>query len=183
MLCSTGNILVYPEQNMSFIVLVSRKEKKKLMKMNGWFHKTGGAFSFHVIAQRAFTKDRRKLGLMALRFKFLSPNCLQSTIYLGYSVFWDRLLLVFFSYAKIINHAEEQEVELKRSPCQVSILVIRLRISISTFTRLRKARLRASASKHSLACQERAFLRGGRSSDLKGWTCICFSYFLHKCLR
>lgn len=130
-------------------------ENEWLVSQNWWCIQ----FSRNSSEVRAFTKDRRKLGLMALRFKFLSPNCLRSTVYLGYSVFWDRLLLVF----SLINHAEEQEVELKRSPCQVSILVIRLRVSISTFTRLRKARLRASASKRSLACQERSFLKGWKA--------------------
>lgn len=35
---------------MPFIVLVRRK--KKILKMNGWIHKTSGAFLFYAIAQR-----------------------------------------------------------------------------------------------------------------------------------
>lgn len=49
-----------------------------------------------------------------------------------------------FSYVKIINHTVEQEVELERSPRQLSTLTIRPKISISTFTRLLEAKLRAS---------------------------------------
>lgn len=82
---------------------------------------------------RAFTKDRRKLGLMALKIQIFISKLLVKYYTLRLPCFLEWTSFSIFFYAKIINHALEQEVELKHPPCQLSIL------TISTFTRLQEA--------------------------------------------
>lgn len=92
-----------------------------------------------------FTKDRRKQGLMALKIQIFISKLLVEYYILRLPSSMECTSFSILFYAKIIKHAVEQEVELKHSPCQLSIL------TISTFTRLQEAWLRSMASKHSLA--------------------------------
>ena len=64
---------------------------------------------------RAFTKDRRKLGLMALKIQiFISKLLAEYYILRLFCILRWTSFRVFF-YAKIINHAVEREVELKHT--------------------------------------------------------------------
>lgn len=81
---------------------------------------------------------------MALKIQTLISKLLAEYYILRLSCILGWISFSVFSYAKIINHTVEQEVELECSPCQLSTLTIRPKISISTFTRLLEAKLRAS---------------------------------------
>lgn len=81
---------------------------------------------------------------MALKIQTLISKLLAEYYILRLFCILGWISFSVFSYAKIINHTVEQEVELERSPCQLSTLTIRPKISISTFTRLLEAKLRAS---------------------------------------
>lgn len=118
------------------------------------------SFLCHSSEARAFTEDRRKLGLMALKIQILIFKLLVEHYILRQFCILEWVCFSVFFRAKIVNHAAPQAMELWHAPCLLCVVTSRLQVSTSTFTRLPGPWLRASGSKHSPACGQRSFPKG-----------------------